>query len=134
MHNYKVNNNNIKWRVKNGEKSFCMFLCIVLVCSVLSGCGASSGNKKISVSVNFFNQSISTTKVNFYDFYHQNLIKNFSGKMYIISGFYTKSITCTYGNTTRVICMNNSLGNKPKNLKIYTNKGKTKGDNYTCKY
>lgn len=124
------------------KKIILLFLCCILLCITMTGCKAKSsgssgsGSNKKGISVNAGTGMISLKKVNFYDFFNEVSVKSYTGSGYAPSNTLNTTEIVYSGNdgTTRVICVNKKLSEKPSKVKVYTNAKKTKFDTYSCEY
>ena len=119
---------------KKRIKKLVISLCCVISCLGLMGCGASSGNK--SIAINSLKAEMTLTHVNYYDFFNEQYVSDYSGTSYVpSSGLSSTTILfLDVTNTTRTVCVNTPLQNKPATVNVYTNYAKTTYDTYVCTY
>lgn len=113
------------------KRSLSVFMLLVII---LTGCNGKSDDK--SVKVNSLKNSVTLCNVNFYDFYSLKKYNNYSGIFSAVGGtLASKSITCMdKKGKVRIICVSKELTKKPKNVRIYINRAKTKYNTYKCVY
>lgn len=119
--------------IKKGKFGL-VFLCVVMLCMCLAGCGGSNVSKRISV--NMLASTMTFTKVSYYDFNNEKYVSNYSGKCSVMSNTLTSTeiwFTDEDGET-RAACVNTKLSERPKSVRVYTNEKKTKYDTYKCEY
>lgn len=116
------------------RKKVAFLLCALIICMCFAGCGASSGNK--TIQINAVASEMTLNNVNFYDFFNDVLVSNYSGKSYVPSNGLssTQIIFLDANGIQRAVCVNTPLQNKPKTVNVYTNAAKTTYDTYTCTY
>ena len=117
------------------KKLSLLCICFVLLGTMLTGCKGKSDKK--SVSVNVWSSSVTFSKVNFYDFRNDKIVKNYSQKCYALSNsLSSKELWIQENNTGNVkaICVDKALSKKPSKVKMYTNSKKTSYDTYSCSY
>lgn len=112
-----------------------LLLCCIMICMIFTGCSGNNGSKKVKVKT--LTSEISLTKVDFYDFYNGKFVSNYSsGYCTVLSNSLNSKEVWFVDSAgiTRTICTDKELAKKPKNVKVYTNSGKTKYDTYNCEY
>lgn len=116
------------------RKISAFLLCALISCMFFAGCGASSGNK--TIKINAISSEMTLNHVNFYDFLNDVLVSDYSGTSYVPSNGLTSTqiVFLDVTDTTRAVCVNTPLQNKPKTVNVYTNAAKTTYDTYTCTY
>lgn len=116
------------------KKTLLIILSCIALGSCFTGCGGNSGDK--SIQINQLTAQMTLTKVNFYDFYYNTLISNYSGTSYVPSnGLNSREITfIDVSNFTRSVHVSTPLSNKPATVDVYTNYEETTYDTYTCTY
>lgn len=120
--------------MRKRTKKLVIFLCCVISCLGLMGCGATSGNK--SIKINLLKSEMTLSHVNYYDFFNMEYVSDYSGTSYVPSNGLnsTEIIFLDASNTTRAVCVSEALKNKPATVDVYTNADKTTYDTYTCTY
>lgn len=116
------------------SKFIALFLCCMLLCLCLSGCGGD--NSKSYIQYDTGKSTMTLNKVTYYDFYSERLISNYSGKCTVISNSLNSTeVTFVDSNKkTRVACFNKALSTKPSSVRIYKNYLETTYETYKCKY
>ncbi|MCM1101127.1 MAG: hypothetical protein NC398_07055 [Acetatifactor muris] len=110
-----------------------LFLC-VMFCLCFTGCSGESDGK--TITTNAMNSTMTLSGVNYYDFYSDIYVGNYSGTCSVMSNTLnsTEIWFTDAQSVTRVACVNTPLSQRPATVNVYTNSAKSTYDTYTCKY
>lgn len=116
------------------RKIVSMVIAASTMCLALTGCGGENGKKYIKT--NSLTGSITFSKVNFYDFFNEKRITNYSNGGYAFSDSIKSTEIWFTDNsgTVRVICVDKALTKKPAKAKVYQNHKKSSYETYDCIY